>query len=574
MGNKFLKTFAVGVFALTIFPSQALDNRVFTPNFDNTIDLRQNFVSDEIIVKFKNENTAEIQKISARYNILAIKKRLLGANAVKLPANADIFEKIRELQANPNVEYAEPNYTAYALAVPNDPYFSHQWSFGSNSLDMAKVWDIATGKGAIVAVVDTGIAYESYKKFKIAPDLAQTKFVPGYNTIVNSSHANDDNGHGTHVTGTIAQSTNNGFGTAGIAYNASIMPVKVLDKSGAGSYADIADGIIWAAQNGANIINLSLGGPYPSETLRQALAFARSKGVFIVAASGNDGANSVSYPAAYDQYVMAVGATRYDKAVTNYSNRGSALDVVAPGGDTKVDQDSNNYGDGILQQTFSGNPSNFGFYFFQGTSMASPHAAATAALLYEKGVKDPNQIQQILQSTANDLGPTGWDQTNGHGLINPLKALTSISQPIIQSQSSPSPQPQISSSPEPSATPKPAKTVHVADISLYLRNTFLRSRATADIIIHDEQNSPVVGAQVEGVWSGVTSETATGQTDSDGKATFSSRSVWRAPGEFVFEIKSVKINGYEYDPTQNSTTIEKIQIANIRNLSNFKKLEE
>lgn len=381
----------------------------------------------EILVKMRNESQVDVDKFSKKHGLSLSKNYFFSVKSFRTLKNQnDLSRKIRELADDPDVEFAEPNYIAYAYFSPNDPYLSYQWSFGQNSLNLAPVWDIATGNGVVVAVVDTGVAYENFGSFKVAPDLAGTQFVQGYNALNNSNHANDDNSHGTHVTGTIAQTTNNGIGTAGIAYNAKIMPVKVLNKKGSGSYGDIAEGIIWAADHGAKIINLSLGGPYPSETLRQALAYARGKGVFIAAASGNGGANTVSYPAAYNDYVTAVGATRYDKNIASYSNKGTALDLVAPGGDTKVDQDGNGYGDGILQQTFaSGKPASFGYYFFQGTSMASPHVAATAALLMEKGIADPAQIQQILQNTADDLGTAGRDNSYGYGLVNPLKALQS-----------------------------------------------------------------------------------------------------------------------------------------------------
>ena len=249
--------------------------------------------------------------------------------------------------------------------------------------------------------------------------------MPGYDFINNDEHANDDDGHGTHVTGTLAQSTNNALGTAGIAFNCSIMPVKVLSKRGVGSYADIADGIYFAVDNGADIINMSLGGAGDSITLRNAVAYAYNQGVTIVCAAGNEylEGNAPAYPAAYDEYCIAVGATRFDRTRAYYSNTGSYLDLVAPGGDMYVDQNADGYGDGILQQTFGTNPKDWGYWFYEGTSMAAPHVSGIAALLISVGITSPDVVREALQSTARDLGPAGWDDEYGWGLVDACAAL-------------------------------------------------------------------------------------------------------------------------------------------------------
>ena len=376
----------------------------------------ETYVSDELIVKYKGDSEPfQVEKLSAG----------------RSPRDA-----AREFEARGDVEYAEPNYLAYAFMVPSDPYYPYQWNMDNSvygGIHGEAAWDVSNGSGVTVAVIDTGIAYETYrnskngKRYYIAPDLAATCFVPGYDYVENDTHPNDDNSHGTHVAGTVAQSTNNGIGVAGVAFGSCLMPVKVLNRYGSGTHANIAKGIRFAADNGAKVINLSLGGP-SSQTLLDAIAYASTKGVTIVAAAGNDGTSQVSYPAAYDSYVIAVGATRYDETLAPYSNFGSSLDVVAPGGDTSVDQNGDGYADGILQNTFNPNTkrtSDFGYWFFQGTSMAAPHVAGLAALVISKGnATSPTDVRKAIEFTASDLGSAGKDNTYGWGLINAPAALS------------------------------------------------------------------------------------------------------------------------------------------------------
>jgi serine protease len=376
--------------------------------------VKAKWVPDEILVKFKGD--------------------VEHFRVVKVP-EGQVLEKVKEYLKRSDVDYAEPNYYAYAFWVPNDPYYSYQWDLdnsGYGGIQMEQAWGIQTGSASVVvAVVDTGVAYENYstrgKKYYLAPDLANTVFVPGYDYVENDTHPNDDNSHGTHVTGTIAQSTNNSIGVAGVAFNTAIMPVKVLNKNGSGTYANVAKGIIWATDHGADVINLSLGGASPSSTLEDAVKYAYEHGVTVIAAAGNDGSSQVSYPAAYDNYVIAVGATRYDETLAYYSNYGTSLDLVAPGGDLNVDQNKDGYGDGVLQNTFNPNTKNtgdFGYWFFQGTSMAAPHVSGVAALLLAQGnAATPDEVRAALQETAKDLGVSGRDDTYGWGLVDAYAAL-------------------------------------------------------------------------------------------------------------------------------------------------------
>jgi serine protease len=334
-----------------------------------------------------------------------------------------LSDVIAYLESLPEVEFAERDQRVYALGTVNDTYFPYQWNF--SQLHLATVWDEVTGdESVVVAVVDTGVAYD-------LSDLAATSFVQGKDYVNSDSDAYDDNSHGTHVAGTIAQSTDNAIGAAGVAPDVSIMPVKVLGQDGSGALSNVASGITWAVDNGADVINLSLGSSSATQTAESAVKYAYDNGVPVIAASGNDN-GPVGYPAAYDSYVLAVGATRYDKARAPYSNYGPELDVVAPGGDTSVDQNGDGYDDGILQQTIAGYNSSTGmtdyssgYYFYQGTSMATPHVAALAALVLTKnGELAPDEVYSTITGSADDLGTSGRDDYFGYGLVNPIATLS------------------------------------------------------------------------------------------------------------------------------------------------------
>ncbi|MDX6573350.1 MAG: serine protease, partial [Gaiellales bacterium] len=246
-------------------------------------------------------------------------------------ASARRAAALRALRRSRAVRYAEPLRRLQALADPvpvPDPGRPQQWALDAIGADAA--WAVTRGAGVVVAVIDTGVAP--------APDLAG-RLLPGWNAIARTADATDDNGHGTHVAGTIAEVAGNGLAEAGVAPEASILPVKVLDSTGAGSDADVAAGIVWAADHGARIVNLSLGGSDASSVLADAVSYARAKGLLIVAAAGNDG-GAVGVPARLGG-VVAVGAVDSSRARAPFSAGGRALDLVAPGV-------------GILQQTLDG----------------------------------------------------------------------------------------------------------------------------------------------------------------------------------------------------------------------------
>lgn len=288
-------------------------------------------------------------------------------------------------------------------AVPNDPQYANQWHLPE--VQAPEAWEVADGSGVVVAVVDTGIATD-------APDLAGTSFTAGWDFVDEDADPDDPHGHGTIIAGVIAQTTGEGYGAAGLAPGATLMPLRVLDAQGRGYDADIAEAIHWAVEHGADVINMSLGGPSSSTVLQRAVAEAAAAGLVVVAAAGNDG-GPVRYPAAYPD-VIGVGATQPGRSIASFSNRGTGLDLVAPG--VRIVQQGPRPGGGWCWCSASG------------TSLAAPQVAAAAALLLDAGVPAAS-VRDALESSALDLGATGWDGTFGHGLLQVAGALAVAGRP-------------------------------------------------------------------------------------------------------------------------------------------------
>ncbi|WOB45464.1 peptidase S8 [Thermoleptolyngbya oregonensis NK1-22] len=350
---------------------------------------------ESIVLDFRDDLTAaEVeQQLGAIAQQFSITPRLNSAfskaeQVYILPGDKQTLRALRRSDLRRYTESIDPNYIYRTLDVPNDPDYPKQWNL--QTLQMESAWNESKGAGTTIAVIDTGIAP--------VPDLQQTKFVPGYDFVNDREEAIDDNGHGTHVAGTIAQSTNNNLGVAGIAYKASLMPLKVLGAEGGGTVTDIAEAIRFAADHGADVINLSLGGGGDAGVMRDAIDYAHGKGVVIVAAAGNANTNAAGFPARYGN-VIAVSAVDATGAKAPYSNFGAGVDIAAPGGAFEGENDAG----GILQQTIDPETGEPVFRAFQGTSMAAPHVAAVAALVKSVGITEPEAIAQILKSSARQV---------------------------------------------------------------------------------------------------------------------------------------------------------------------------
>lgn len=323
---------------------------------------------------------------------------------------------LAELAQDPLVQHVEPNYLYTAQGFPNDPMFAQQWNM--TQVHCVEAWPWSNGQNAVVAVLDTGVAYTNWQDFHQVEDLDKTKFVPGYDFVNKRAEACDDHAHGTHVAGTIAQSTDNGKGVVGLAWGAPIMPVKVLSKGGSGSVANISDAINWAADHGASVINMSLGGPFPSTVMDEACSYAKRHGTTVVCAAGNESKGRPGYPAAYGACV-SVSAVDRDENLTWYSNHGPDIDIAAPGGSTRGDTTG-----GVLQNTIEiQNHRKSGYFYFQGTSMACPHAAAEAALVASLGVTNPSAVESLMKSTARSKGKEGRQKGYGAGIMDAQNAV-------------------------------------------------------------------------------------------------------------------------------------------------------
>ena len=320
-----------------------------------------------------------------------------------------------------------------AVEPPDDPLFRHQWNLAAIQIPAA--WAISRGAGATVAILDTGVAYETRGPYRRAPDLAGARFVAGWDFVGDDPHPNDvapsdgRRSHGTHMAGIIAQTAGNAIGAAGVAPAAALMPIRVLEPDLSGSVTDIARGLRFAADHGADVANLSFSGWWQTEEVTDAIRYATRRGVTVVAAAGNDGRPSVSWPAA-DPLALAVGAVGQDLERAPYSNHGAPLDLVAPAGAGADIPTGNGPADGVVAQTLKGGADQFCFCLTASTSAAAAQVSGVAALLVGSGrATRPAAVRAALLRSARDLGPDGRDSQYGAGLVQAADALRMAAAP-------------------------------------------------------------------------------------------------------------------------------------------------
>jgi serine protease len=375
---------------------------------------------------------------------------------LSLKHGESVAAALHRLRRQSGVAWAVPDYVAHMAGewIPNNEGAGHQpgdwrelqWNFvGPFSVNAPEAWANLMadgrpgGEGVIVAVLDTGVAYANRGHFRRSPGFSRYTFVKGYDFVAKNPYPNDRNGHGTFVAAVIAEETNDHYGLTGLAYGARIMPVRVLDSQGEGEASTIAEGVYFAVKHHAQVINLSLEfSPGVTATdipeLIRALNYAHRHGVLVVAAAGNEGHAAIAYPA-HAPNVVSVGATTEHGCLADYSNDGSGLTLVAPGGgaDADLPGDPNCHpelppGKDVYQVTFSGSSfTKFGMPSgYEGTSMATPHVAATAALIIASGVlgrhPTPAQLTARLRATARKLGGGGDERLYGAGLVNAAAA--------------------------------------------------------------------------------------------------------------------------------------------------------
>ena len=426
--GHFRPTIIVGVVSLSILggalPIQSVNAQEkgsLTPPFPELAPLTEGggiaAANKRLIVKTKSSFWGGYQESLVRLPNVEKITPLLNANAffskpdtdlelsrvlvMEFASSDDAINAKNILSNDTSIEYIEVSGVYYAVNTPNDPSFTQQWALNNTGqtggtpdadIDAPEAWDTTTGSSDIVlAVVDTGVD-SNHKDLK-------GKVMKGYDFVNNDSDPMDDHGHGTHVAGIAAAKSNDGIGIAGVCWECRVMPVKVLTSGGWGYWEWIAQGIVYAAFNGADVINLSLGGSTDSKVLHDAVKDARNAGVAVIAATGNSHSTPVLYPARYSE-TIAVAATDHNDERASFSSYGPEVDIAAPG----VSILSSLPGDKYAK--------------WSGTSMATPHVTGAAGILLSVSKVSPEELRNCLRESADDKGTPGWDEYYGAGRLN------------------------------------------------------------------------------------------------------------------------------------------------------------
>lgn len=395
-------------------------------NYPHT-EVKDRNLSEGVLVRFRDGRGRQLaSKFFAEHNLHVV--RHIPHIDVWHVTSSEVPGPVlaHQLKQNNHILWVEPNGLVHAAGITPDDNFYQAQQGNLRLIGLPEAWVFSTGDAVPIAIIDTGVDLDH-------PDLSAkiwtntgeipgngldddengyTDDVHGWNFVHGDAVPQDDNSHGSHVAGIAAAHTNNATGIAGVSWNSPVMPLKALDSRGDGTWADVAAAIVYAADNGARILNLSLGGDQFSQTIKDAVLYARSQGCLIVAATGNGGA-AVDYPAALPQ-VLAVAATDYNDSPWTFSNYGAEVDLAAPGVD-------------IFSASRQGS-----YYQATGTSTAAPHVSGVAALLWSlRPELTADQVAQVITSTVRDVWAPGWDQRTGWGRIDAYAAVLHIVQPQV-----------------------------------------------------------------------------------------------------------------------------------------------
>ena len=381
--------------SLIPFPNKTIKENT-RPSF--TTKPNEKYVPQELIVKFKTgsfeQNRKQISLLSEAQIIKTSRRN--NVFLIKIPKSQNLQSAIANLQSHPLIEYASSNYYVFALVLPNDPQYTAQWHL--HRVAAKDGWDITTGDSSIVlAILDTGLDSDHAEFI--------SKIFPGYDFVNDDPEPYDDNGHGTHVSGIAAAATNNSIGIAGVDWQTKIMPLKVLNEQGTGTAFNVCEGIYWAADFGAKVINLSLGSYSYSPSYVDAINYARALGCMVIAAAGNDNTDDPVYPGSLDNVICVAATNQHDEKAA-FSNYGTYIDLSAPGVSILSTLPRNQY------------------TYYNGTSMATPLVSGLATLLFAANpLYTPVEIESLLMTYADDLGEPNWDEYFGYGRVNVFKSL-------------------------------------------------------------------------------------------------------------------------------------------------------
>lgn len=516
--------------ALTLVLALAWPGGLVVASAKSAPKTKQSYASGQFLVKFKPGTKST--KIAAINKANRVKQKSRNTRTdvrvLKVPKGKTVAQMVARYKKNPNVEFAEPDQFLKATMVPNDPYYPRQWA--PAYVNSPAAWDRTTGSSAVtIAVLDTGVDLTH-------PDFTG-RVVAGYDFINGDSSPMDDNGHGTRAAGVAAATGNNGLGVAGMDWNARILPVKVLSATGTGATSIVAQGITYAADKGARVISLSLGGD-GSSTMQSAVRYAYSKGCVITAASGNENSGVPIYPAGYAE-VIAVGSANFDVRST-FSNYGPHLDVVAPG-------------EGIDTTALGG-----GYGRFSGTSAATPFVAGLASLIMAHSPSaTPSTVMSAIMSSARDLGSSGWDQYYGWGHIDAANALIKVS-----GEPAPAPEPAPATQPDPEPLPEPEPAPAPVDSSapeVALTSPSTGTYVSSTVAVEATASDDTGVAKVE-FWLG------TKLLGSDTTAPYAVG--WNttkvANGEYTIQAKAIDVAGKSAASTPHKVTVSNVKKVPIR----------